>query len=145
MEFTMKKIITSLVLASTLLSVGVAQARGGHHGGGNDFGRFVGYTAAAALTVGAVSYVINSGNNNSYNRGYNDSYRNQVAAREQAQYDYEMSRRYQPQPVYYQQPAYYAPPAVYYAPPVRQQVIYVNGPTYYNPPIQRVYYNSYYP
>lgn len=133
----MKKIITSLVLASTLLSVGVAQARGGHyHGGGNDFGRFVGYTAAAALTVGAVSYVINSGNsnayNNGYNRGYNDNYRYE-AARQQAAYDYEMSRRYQPQPVYY-------------APPVRQQVIYVNQPAYYAPPVQRVYYNTtYYP
>lgn len=139
MEFAMKKIITSLVLASTLLSVGVAQARGGyHHGGGNDFGRFVGYTAAAALTVGAVSYVINSGNNNAYNRGYNDSYRYQAAAREQAAYDYEMSRRYQPQPVYYTQP-------VYYAPPVRQQVIYVDRPAYYAPPVQRVYYNGYYP
>lgn len=139
----MKKIITSLVLASTLLSVGVAQARGGHHhGGGNDFGRFVGYTAAAALTVGAVSYVINSGNsnayNNGYNRGYNDNYRYE-AARQQAAYDYEMSRRYQPQPVYYSQP-------VYYAPPVRQQVIYVNQPAYYAPPVQRVYYNTtYYP
>lgn len=139
MEFTMKKIITSLVLASTLLSVGVAQARGGHHhGGGNDFGRFVGYTAAAALTVGAVSYVINSGNNNAYNRGYNDSARYQAAAREQAAYDYEMSRRYQPQPVYYTQP-------VYYDPPVRQQVIYVDRPVYYAPPVQRVYYNGYYP
>lgn len=133
MEFTMKKIIKSLVLASTLLSVSVAQARGG-----NDFGRFVGYTAAAALTVGAVSYVINSGNNNAYNRGYNDSYRYQAAAREQAAYDYEMSRRYQPQPVYYTQP-------VYYAPPVRQQVIYVDRPVYYAPPVQRVYYNGYYP
>lgn len=140
MEFTMKKIITSLVLASTLLSVGVAQARGGyHHGGGNDFGRFVGYTAAAALTVGAVSYVINSGNNNAYNRGYNDSNRYQAAAREQAAYDYEMSRRYQPQPVYYSQPVYYAPQ------PVRQQVIYVDRPVYYAPPVQRVYYNGYYP
>lgn len=136
----MKKIITSLVLASTLLSVGVAQARGGyHHGGGNDFGRFVGYTAAAALTVGAVSYVINSGNNNAYNRGYNDSNRYQAAAREQAAYDYEMSRRYQPQPVYYSQPVYYAPQ------PVRQQVIYVDRPVYYAPPVQRVYYNGYYP
>ena len=136
----MKKIITSLVLASTLLSVGVAQARGGyHHGGGNDFGRFVGYTAAAALTVGAVSYVINSGNNNAYNRGYNDSNRYQAAAREQAAYDYEMSRRYQPQPVYYSQPVYYAPQ------PVRQQVIYVDRPVYYAPLVQRVYYNGYYP
>ena len=136
----MKKIITSLVLASTLLAVGVAQARGGyHHGGGNDFGRFVGYTAAAALTVGAVSYVINSGNNNAYNRGYNDSNRYQAAAREQAAYDYEMSRRYQPQPVYYSQPVYYAPQ------PVRQQVIYVDRPVYYAPPVQRVYYNGYYP
>lgn len=136
----MKKIITSLVLVGTLLSVSVAQARGGYyHGHGNDFGRVVGYTAAAALTVGAVSYMVNSSNNNAYNRGYNDSYRNQAAAREQAAYDYEMSRRYyQPQPVYYTQP-------VYYAPPVRQEVIYVERPVYYTPPVQRVYYNGYYP
>lgn len=136
----MKKIITSLVLASTLLSVGVAQARGGyHHSHGSDFGRFVGYTAAAAITVGAVSYAFDSMNNNAYNRGYNrgynDNYRYE-AARQQAAYDYEMSRRYQP--VYYPQP-------VYYAPPVRQQVIYVNQPAYYTPPVQRVYYNTYYP
>lgn len=136
----MKKIITSLIAASTLLAVGVAQARGYHHSHGSDFGRFVGYTAAAALTVGAVSYVINSNNSNAYNRGYNrgynDNYRYE-AARQQAAYDYEMSRRYQP-PVYYPQP-------VYYAPPVRQQVIYVNQPAYYAPPVQRVYYNTYYP
>lgn len=130
----MKKLIASLVIAATILPMSYANARGGHSYHGSDYGRALGYTAAAVVTAGAISYLCCSNNNNSYQQGRYDQRRYEDSMREQAAYDYEMRNRY------YQPPVYVAPAPVYYAPP--QPVYY--APSYYAPPPRQViYYRSY--
>lgn len=110
----MKKKIVGLLVAAMLIPASYANARGGHHG--NDFGRVVGYTAAAVVTAGVVGAICCSNRDRgySYDRGYRQ------AQYEQYRYDQEMrSRYYAPPPVvYYEQPrpVYYAPQPVYYQP-----------------------------
>lgn len=122
-----------MLLITTLTTVSMANAGGRHHG--HDVGRVLGYTAAAALTVGAVGYFCCSQSNNYYNRGYNDRMRYEDARREQAAYDAEMARRN----AYY----YSAPPVVYQQVPVYTQPVYTQPvytqPVYAQPVYQPVY------
>lgn len=123
----MKKIITSLVLGTSILAMSAANAGGYHHH--NDFGRALGYTAAAAITVGAVSYLCCS-SPSSYERGYQDRARYENARREQAAYDAEMARR----------AAYYQPTVVYRQPVYVQQPVYIQQRVYREPVyVERVY------
>lgn len=127
----MKKILTSAVIVGSLFAFNTANAGGyHHHHRGNDFGRFLGYTAAAAVTVGAASYIINSGYNNSYDRGYNDRARYENARREQEAYDRAMRQRYyystQPRYIEYRQYPVYQERVIYLDRPVYR----VNGPVY---------------
>lgn len=123
----MKTIMKSLILATTISAMSVANA-GGYHHHNNDFGRALGYTAAAVLTVGAVNYLCCS--SSSYDRGYQDRVRYENARREQAAYDAEMARR----------AAYYQPTIVYRQPVYVQQPVYIQQPVYREPVyVERVY------
>lgn len=125
----MKKTIIGLLIAAALIPASYANAGGRH---GNDWGRVIGYSAAAALTVGAVSALCCNNRSYGYNRGY-DYDRYERARYEQAQYDAVMRDRY------YNQPVYYAPPPriIYTAP----QPVYYSQPVYVQP--QPVYYQPY--
>jgi len=123
-----KKVIGLLVLAMAM-PAGYANARGGHHG--NDFGRVIGYTAAAVVTAGVVGALCcNNNYSNRYDRRSYEYDRYQQAQYEQARYDAVMRERYyNPQPIYYvpARPVYYAPPQ-----PVYYQPVYVQPrPVYY--------------
>lgn len=114
----MNKKIVGLLVAAMLIPTGYANARGGH---GNDFGRVVGYTAAAVVTAGVVGAICCSNNNRAYayDRGYRQSQYDQY------RYDEAMRNRYYAPPpvVYYEQqrPVYYAPPQPVYYQPVYAQ------------------------
>ncbi len=122
----MKKVLSVLLVASSIFGASIANAGGRHHH--DNFGRYLGYTAAAAVTVGAATYVANSyynNNYNSYNRGYNDRARYENARREQEAYDRAMRAR---QYNYYNQPR----KVVYYEqyPVIQERVIYIDRPVY---------------
>jgi hypothetical protein len=92
-EDIMKKIIIGLLAASTILSAGVANARGYyHHGGGSNFGRAALYTAVA---VGAAVVVTNaySQPSYSYRDNYYDRQRYEDSIRAQENYDRVMRER----------------------------------------------------
>lgn len=120
----MKKVLSVLLIASSIVGVSIANAGGRHHH--DNFGRYLGYTAAAVITVGAASYAANSYyNNNYYNRGYSDRNRYENARREQEAYDRAMRAR---QYNYYNQPRR----VVYYNqyPVIQERVIYIDRPVY---------------
>ena len=118
----MKKLITSLILMGSVFAYSSVNA-GGYHRNHNDVERYLGYTAAIAVTAGATSYIISNNYGNSYNRGYNDRIRYENARREQENYDRDMRARYYNQ---------YQPRRIYYTqyPVIQERIIYLKRPVY---------------